>query len=156
MKFASEADVIDAIAGNYTIGCGHVDPLLRIDTLETAVKKCMKALKPHKDEFAAIAMSGYSSTIIGSVVAAKMRKNICIVRKEDENCHSNYLVEGKPGQTYVFIDDLIASGRTLRRVYESMKQMRSKLYGVYLYLDTVAEYYLEQNTEKGVKPLNKA
>ena len=159
MKSDPDGWRIDAAKGSgKPIGCGHVDPLLTADTLEKMVCTCLEALEAHKDNFDCIAVTGYSSTIIGAIVAGQLGKNINIVRKDDENSHSPWSVEGAVGVRYIFIDDLVASARTLKRVHEKMKLMQCKLYGVYLYLS--GEYHrgtearLESETELGVKFLN--
>lgn len=157
MIFALEESVIAAITEDKVIGCGHVDPLLTVDTLSEAVEKCIEKLTPHTGRFTTVAVSGYSSTIIGSIVASRMKKHICIVRKPNDDCHSPFLVEGKPMQKYVFIDDLIASGSTLRRVVDSMKTLHSDLYGVYVYLND--PYDMRNKLDrigKEVKYLNEA
>ena len=123
----------------HTVGflktCTHERVLWHSNTLEISVKNCIKALRKHRKKFTAIAVRGYSAAIFGGIVASKMKKNIILVRKpkESEDRHSEKLVEGISNQSCVFIDDLIASGKTVEKVIEGLHELKCNLYGVYLY-----------------------
>jgi orotate phosphoribosyltransferase len=63
--------------------------------------------------------TGLSGTIGASVLAAALNKHLLIVRKPDDTGnHSGNKVEGRIGQKWVFVDDMISSGATLQRVQE--------------------------------------
>lgn len=72
-----------------------------------------------KVDFDAIAVTGISGVTIGSMVAYAMNKELIVVRTPyDNETHSPYRVEmsGK-AKSYVIVDDLTSSGRTLQRIY---------------------------------------
>lgn len=88
----------------------------------------------------AIAVRGFSGTIVGSIVAHEMGLPMFIVRKpkEDEPHHSDAAVEGplhwSPLARYVIVDDFVASGNTLRAIVRGVGN-RGHLLGAYLYRD---------------------
>lgn len=72
-------------------------------------------------EFDAVVVCGASSMVVGIPVAHILDKDVILVRKKKDDSHSTMVVEGvRPGR-YVFIDDLISSGRTLTWVIKAMK-----------------------------------
>lgn len=123
----------------HTVGrlktCSHERCLWHSGVLETSIKNCLKALRKHKNKFTAVAVRGYSAAIFGGIIASRMKKNIILIRKPkvNESYHSEKSVEGIENQACVFIDDLIASGDTIRAVNDGLKSMNCTLYGVYLY-----------------------
>jgi adenine/guanine phosphoribosyltransferase-like PRPP-binding protein len=71
--------------------------------------------------FDSIAVSGNSGAIFGGALSVAMNKALFLVRKPRENSHSDYPVEGDSGaRAYLFVDDCVASGATLRRVHQKM------------------------------------
>ena len=86
----------------------------------------------HIDTFVGIGNSGVAPLML---FAYKFRKTFAIVRKEGVSSHSRHIVEGRVGDTWLFVDDLIASGNTWRRISEAMSKEypRSICYGAYLY-----------------------
>jgi len=116
--------------------CSHLWPILDIKQRKEVVSDCLKCLAAHKDNFDAIAVSGYSMSLIGSIIAHKMNKGLIIVRKDEDERASNFEVEGTVCDRYIIIDDLICSGETLRRITNKISELHhspAKLYGVYLY-----------------------
>ena len=96
--------------------CIHEKELFVNDELNEVVEYCVKCLRPHLNEFDAIAISGYSMAIVGSILAHKLGKNIILVRKESDSSHSLYTVEGLHEQRVVLVDDLICSGDTFKYI----------------------------------------
>ena len=96
--------------------CIHEKELFVNDELNEVVEYCVKCLRPHLNEFDAIAISGYSMAIVGSILAHKLGKNIILVRKESDSSHSLYTVEGLYEQRVVLVDDLICSGDTFKYI----------------------------------------
>lgn len=78
---------------------------------------------------------GNSGVAILMFLAHHFRRTFAIVRKEGVRSHSSFDVEGRVGSTWLFVDDLIASGSTWRRVSEAMHRNypNSHCYGAYLY-----------------------
>lgn len=86
---------------------------------ESIVRKACKLLRIYDDKFTHVAVTGYSSTIIGSIIAQRMRKDIVIVRKDEHEEQRASKLDHEystPIKGYVFIDDFVASGKTLKRV----------------------------------------
>jgi len=75
-------------------------------------------------DFDAVAFSGYSGCLIASLLARDLGKSLLLVRKpriEEGDTHSCYTVEGDyEAQSYVIVDDLAASGATVRRIHSSI------------------------------------
>lgn len=66
-------------------------------------------------EFDTMVGTGLSGTLVVPYLARTFGTYWAIVRKPD-NTHSSNQVEGKIGQRWLFVDDLVCSGNTLRRV----------------------------------------
>lgn len=100
-----------------------------------------------KTPFTHIAVSGVSGIAVGAVVCLVTKKNLIIVRKpieysddiewEEGRTHSSLRVEGIPIEpfNYIVLDDLVCSGRTVRRITESIIQENpeSKRVGIFTY-----------------------
>lgn len=97
------------------------------------VNNIVVELEPICNKFDAIAVSGASMMLIAPIVAYKLKKNVILVRKPEEVCNSSYRVEGKHSQTYIIIDDLVASGDTIRRIKEGADTIDCKCFGVCVY-----------------------
>lgn len=96
-------------------------------------------LRNKKKDFDSIACRGVSMLTIGSIMAHKLKKQIVVIRK-GESCHSNYTTEffTEP-KSYIIVDDLISSGKTIEAVVESLPN--SNHYGTILYRDIVDNIY---------------
>lgn len=87
-------------------------------------------------EYDTIVGTGLSGTIFAARVAAGMGKKFAIVRKaDDRSTHSGAQIEGRVGKRWVFVDDFVSSGRTMKRVLEKMMEHRPdcKFAGTYEY-----------------------
>lgn len=111
------------------------------------IKTILETLIPKIKKFDSIVVSGYSMALIGSIVAHELKKNIVIVRKKDEESHSDYVAEGFSKQRCVFIDDLVATGDTLHYVHKMLKDIKGTIVGVILYFDYVQSYAEENRIE---------
>lgn len=85
------------------------------------VNMALEILHPLSDSFEVIVVTGISGLIVGPIVAHLMGKKLLIVRKEDDYkiSHCDFLVEGHLPEDvgWIFLDDLISGGGTLKRVY---------------------------------------
>lgn len=92
-------------------------------------------------DFDTIIGSGISGALAVQMLAKELGVHYAIVRKPNDGTHSMNIVEGRIGRRWVFVDDLIASGKTLRRVIDSMndhcrhRNWETKRIGSYLYND---------------------
>ncbi len=136
-------------------GCGYERGARDAYIIPEIVKKLHKALKSHQDEFDGIVISGYSASLIGPIIAYKMKKHVAVVSKESETRHSSYICEGYHHQRWLFIDDLVSSGRTLKRVVDGVKEIEGSVVGVALYMTpgNMSEvcYYDNLNSSKANK-----
>jgi orotate phosphoribosyltransferase len=95
------------------------------------ISKIVRCLK--KIDFDAIAISGYSMSLISPIIADKLNKQIIVVRKCHENCHSYNRIEGFIGRKkkYIIIDDCVSSGDTIKHITAHL--FEHKCIGAYLY-----------------------
>jgi hypothetical protein len=74
------------------------------------------------DKFDTIVFRGMSGALVVPSVADKLGKGMLMIRKQDGN-HSMYGIEGNVAlESYVIIDDLIASGGTLNSIMDGVDQ----------------------------------
>lgn len=89
-------------------------------------------------EFDTFVGTGISGTVAALRLSRLMDKRYLLVRKPNDGSHSSKSVEGTLGKRWVFVDDLIASGRTLVRAWNRVKscntwEFNSEFAGVLLY-----------------------
>jgi orotate phosphoribosyltransferase-like protein len=105
----------------------YLEQTIRTDKLrETAAKSC-EVLRRY--EFDALAFRGQSGSLIAPVLALQLDKTMLMVRKSSEahDCHSGRLVEGDLGaRTYIIVDDLISSGRTVQTIVREIGKVAPK------------------------------
>jgi len=83
--------------------------------------------------FDAIVVTGVSGLLVGSALAYAMKKRLAVVRKaDDRNNHAIVGVESgmELHDRWIFVDDIIASGRTIARV---RRIMADTMVGNYMY-----------------------
>lgn len=137
-----------------------LDPTKR----ERFIGKIAENIEKTKLKFDAIAFRGLSGALVAPGVASRLGVGLCAVRKMDEQRHSRNLVEGFAGAKrtgfndpdepyrmaddpdspryvfkYVILDDLTASGTTVREIAEAMDEERpeSRLVSVMTYLEEI-------------------
>lgn len=90
----------------------------------------------------AIVVSGLSGTIVGGAVTIVSNVGLIAVRK-GETTHSSCMVEYKDFQEYkkiAFLDDLISSGTTYKRVKRALKGEGMKISLIMLYEDVARTF----------------
>ncbi len=115
------------------------------ETLEKAVETLHA---PDRVKFDAIVCTGVSGLLLAPMVALTMSKRLAVIRKKGDVNHSEFRVETtmKAGDSWIFLDDLIASGATLHAVRDTMERMGfGREVGTYLYAydrfrDTASTY----------------
>jgi adenine/guanine phosphoribosyltransferase-like PRPP-binding protein len=81
--------------------------------------------------------TGLSGTLVVPTLARILRKHWAIVRKE-ASPHTSKMVEGEIGDRWLFVDDFVSSGATLRRVQAAVADLRQwDVYGAQRPLSTV-------------------
>ena len=115
-------------------GKGPGDSL--VDLPET-VTKTLDALRPVRQRFDSIAVTGMSGVIVGAPVALRMNKPLVVLRKPYERGHSRtHIGLDQVGKRVLFLDDFVAGGDTRARVREQIaKHAKADLVGTYLYRD---------------------
>lgn len=92
------------------------NPILFQKTIDQMVVKIekLRALYP---EIEAIAACGMSGLVLAGAVSARLQLPIIAVRKTMDTTHNDRMVNGHLGaKGYLFIDDLICSGKTVDHV----------------------------------------
>lgn len=92
-------------------------------------------------EFDTLVGTGLSGALVLPALAAAMGKHFLVIRKDTEATHAHWKAEGQLGKRWLFVDDVIDSGATLRRVhyavYDALQDRRSDhetdFVGAYLY-----------------------
>ena len=101
----------------------YLSDIFDIKSFKTLIEIAKKELK-HVD-FDAIVVTGNSGTIFGGALAVAMDKELILVRKTSDKAHSTKLIEGKDDcKKYVFVDDHVDTGDTVRRVFDGIKQTK--------------------------------
>lgn len=109
------------------------------NSLNNIIKTAYKRLKRHAHKFDAIAFTGMSGGLVAPALAAKLKKPLLMVRKGSLKglTHSTKRVEGITyAQTYLIIDDCIATGRTIKRIKRAITKFApmAKPVGIYMYI----------------------
>lgn len=92
-------------------------------------------------EFDTVVGTGISGALVAPLLARWMGKNLVIVRKENVDTHAYRPIEGKLGHRWLFVDDLVCTGATLRRVVKAVDTLtfnlsfdwKTEYVGTYLY-----------------------
>lgn len=85
------------------------------------VDKIDRHLRDKRVDFDTFVVTGISGAILGPLAAFTLDKNLLFVRK-GESCHSFKQVAGNLGKRWVFLDDFIESGETLRRCMQRVRE----------------------------------
>lgn len=77
---------------------------------------------------------GLSGALVVPMLARAMNKWFAIVRK-GESCHSTSMLEGRLGDRWLFVDDLICSGSTFMKTAKAVGEEKSSMVcaGMYMY-----------------------
>lgn len=99
------------------------------------ISKLVKKIKESNIEFDSIAFTGMSGSLIGPIVADMLKKDLILVRKQAENCHSSLFMEmsNEKSKKAIIIDDCIVSGNTIRHIIKNLSRKEIALEGIFLY-----------------------
>ena len=99
------------------------------------INRIVRHLKPIASTFDAIAVRGLSGMLVGPEVAGRLSKQIVVVRKNDDlTTHSGHRVEGSPGSSYIILDDLVDTGKTVDLIRARIAdKSAAKCVGIYTY-----------------------
>lgn len=115
----------------------YATPTYDLDKLPLVLAEALAILREHDSEFDFIVVRGISGLVVGAPVSLSLEKPLVVIRKGGENTHSKVhpnlmKVNGKRG---LFLDDLIASGTTLRECARVVRQGHGTITCQYLYMD---------------------
>jgi orotate phosphoribosyltransferase len=116
---------------------------LHASYLDTAINDPAKIIRNASEklwdvEYDTLIGTGLSGALILPQLASALGRKFAVVRKADQS-HSDVRVEGNIGDRWVFLDDLICSGDTLRRVHSEIAAISrhyshtTEFVGAYLY-----------------------
>ena len=98
-------------------------------------------------DFDTIVGTGFSGGIAVPALALAMEKKFLLIRKEGDDSHHSGRLVGELGLRWIFVDDLVSTGRTRRRVMHQVAgsldwNETTTMVGQYLYqrLDGVHEF----------------
>lgn len=123
-----------------TKSASYLGACLDRDRRNKTVARCVRHLKPIAHTFDAVAITGVSG-LIGAAVADRLKKGIIVVRKGEQR-HSSHRVEGSLAERYIFIDDQIDTGQSIKRVLNNIRthhNPKAQCVGIYLWWTGVAE-----------------
>ena len=101
-------------------------------------------------DFDAIAFTGLSGCLMGAAIADRLGVGMMAVRKPKESCHSTWTSERTPGcSTYIIIDDVVATGETIKHVMSELCSDQCK--GIYLYADIGEQVFGIERIQKELK-----
>jgi len=128
--------------GKIIQGCSHTCHVLNHKNRNKIIVKAVCDLRKIADQFDSIACCGTSGLMVVPQIAELLNKHIVIVRKKQDNCYSDFTVEGVNPFRYIIIDDLICSGNTVRHITRTISadSSRAKCVGLYCYIPKECAY----------------
>ena len=92
----------------------------RINNAVRTIRKFIAKL-PQGEKPQAIACCGLSGLLLGTAIADRLGLDLIVVRKKDDkSTHSSIVVEGVAAGSYIIVDDLIFTGKTMKYIIESI------------------------------------
>lgn len=104
---------------------------------ETLILQARKELA--EVDYDSMVGTGLSGALIIPILARALNKPFAIIRKANESCHAYGMFEGTIGDRWLFVDDFIATGKTLETVKGAVR------------LATIQYVYDEEGNKTGCK-----
>lgn len=109
----------------------HTETIFSPGNFKELVKKTSKAVSKLKRrlKFQCLAATGNSGLLLAGAISYKLGMPLLIVRKPGDSCHDTLKVNGyRTNGTcrYLILDDLIASGDTVRRIVKEIDKASAK------------------------------
>lgn len=117
-----------------------------LDDIAVTVREVEQALRPHKQRFDFIAVTGMSGALIGSPAAIRLRKPLVVLRKDDDHHHdgNDVINAAMANGRYLIIDDFISLGTTFDRIRQRFDKfefaVHTRYAGAYLYSDRLLSW----------------
>ena len=121
-------------------GCEHTRLVLDHKNRTKMVMNTIKDLREY--DFDSIVCCGTSGLLVAPQVCEILNKEIVVVRKDHEKRYSPFIIEGVLGSRFIFLDDLVCSGATLKYVIKNLKEEHpyAKCLGAYCYMKDKCGY----------------
>ena len=105
------------------------------ETLDNNLNLVYNTIHEHdlQNTFDSIAFSGMSGALYSPLLAHKMDKFLCGVRKKGEKSHSDYKIEGRITNSYIYVDDIVSTGKSIEYIHRTINdelRKESKCFGI--------------------------
>lgn len=136
--------------GEYIQGSSHTCHVLNHKIRNKIIIKAVCDLRKIADQFDSIACCGVSGMLVVPQISELLNKHIVVVRKEGDKCYSEFRTEGVAPFKYIILDDLVCSGKTVKRIKKVLKDEyhRSHCVGIYCYLPSECAYRANEEGSK--------
>lgn len=117
------------------------------------IKHLRKAMRD-MPKFDTLIGTGLSGALVVPTLARELRKHWAIVRKTTDGCHSDSSIEGRIDKRWLFVDDFVDTGKTIKRVYEEVTSVcrdhghETEFVGMWAYYPRVGKYVPVADLEK--------
>lgn len=99
----------------------YLDNPLNIQRRKKILDMMVSMIVKSNIEFDTIVFTGMSGALISPSVADRLEKQVLLLRKDKDDCHSSCRMEGfYKCENYIIIDDQVSSGNTVLRIMEAM------------------------------------
>lgn len=119
----------------YHSGTGGYGNQYNLDGLAQEIERTVAGLRGYREGFDGLVVQGLSGIIPAVPVSLALNVPLFIVRKESDDCHAytRYINADKvkPGSRWVFLDDFISTGSTLRRVLGAVRDLHGTIVASY-------------------------
>lgn len=128
--------------GKVIQGASHTCRVLNHKSRNAAIIKAVCDLRKIKDDFDSIVCCGISGLMVAPTVAELLDKHIVVIRKQKDDCYSEFPMEGVTPFRYVILDDLICSGNTVKHIKNTIHEdsPRARCIGLYCYIPEECAY----------------
>lgn len=114
------------------IHADYLDNQLNGTALAGTIDEVVATLEKVKDKFDVIAFRGMSGALVAPAVAARLGKDLIMVRKTTDNSHSYLATEGRVNcKSFVIIDDFAQSGETVRTIFREVLEFVGRYGSLY-------------------------
>jgi adenine/guanine phosphoribosyltransferase-like PRPP-binding protein len=134
--------------GKIIQGASHTCRVLNHKVRNKVIIKAVCDLRKISNQFDSIVCCGVSGLMVVPQIAELLEKHIVVIRKRDEQCYSDFPMEGVTPFRYVIVDDLVCSGSTIKHMQHTIHEdcPKARCVGVYCYMPEECAY-----TEKTAK-----
>jgi adenine/guanine phosphoribosyltransferase-like PRPP-binding protein len=112
-----------------------------LSDMTEVVRATTDRLRPIRDTFDSIVVTGMSGVLVGSPVALRLRKPLVVIRKHNDNTHqvdsrvgsAKVINLARLGTRALFLDDFTHSGKTTHRVRQYVQLAGASVVREYYY-----------------------